>query len=224
MIFDGRMRIWPLPETTSQVTVSGTAPYDNAPGGYRSSMAEMDSTEAPYGDILALHPNHCFIPTVSSLALDSADLFFLVAGDPELLEQTPFDAAYYPAENQEHVSITPESAEWFLQEIRMPATSVAAAEGPAPVSFHLHGNRPNPFNPSTTLTFEIPSPGPVRLAIYDLAGRLVRVLQDGNLPAGAHRLEWNGTTEGGLPAPSGVYLYHLTSERFTAAGRMTLVR
>jgi len=224
MIFDGRIRIWPLSATTLQVTVSGTAPYDNAPGGYRASMAEMDSTEAPYGDIVALHPNHCFIPTVSSLALDSANLFFSPSGDPDLLDQTPFDAVYYPEENQEHVAITPESAQWFLGEVRMPVTSVAIAGGAAPSFLLLHGNRPNPFNPSTTISFELPAAGAVRLAVYDPAGRLVRVLLDGGLPAGAHTSRWNGLTTGGRPAPSGLYFCRLESGAFAAAKRMILIR
>jgi hypothetical protein len=85
-IFDGLIDlIWPLPDTQMAVTVTGTRPYDNAPGGYRASMAQMDSTEAPYGDIIALHDNHGFIPTISALDLATEDPFYDVAGDPDIL-------------------------------------------------------------------------------------------------------------------------------------------
>ena len=70
IIFDGGINlIWPLPDTYRTVSVGGTLPWDAAPGGYRGSMAQMDATTAPYGDIVALHDNHCFMPTVSALAL-----------------------------------------------------------------------------------------------------------------------------------------------------------
>jgi len=127
LIFDGEIDlIWPLEDSYMSVTVSGTQPWDGAPGGWRDSMAEMDAVEAPYGDIIALHPAHAFIPTISSLALDVDDPFFDIAGEPDLLSLTPFDAVYFPAENQEHVLITPESKGWFLAELSGPAATVAA--------------------------------------------------------------------------------------------------
>ena len=77
-IFQGSIRI--LFSTTSQtVTVNNTAPWDGAPGGTRASFAELDATTAPYGDVVALHPSHCFIPIVSALALATSDPFFNVA-------------------------------------------------------------------------------------------------------------------------------------------------
>ena len=76
-------------------------------------MAQADSTEAPYGDIVALQPSHCFIPTISALDLATSDLFYDIAGEPDLLAMTPFDAVYFPAENEEHVAITAQNAEQF---------------------------------------------------------------------------------------------------------------
>src|SRR5262245_16019456 len=66
-IFDGQIRIL-FSNTTQAVNASTTLPYDNAPGGTRATMTQMDTTAAPYGDIIALYPSHCFIPTVSALA------------------------------------------------------------------------------------------------------------------------------------------------------------
>ncbi len=97
LIFDGEIDlIWPLPDEAMSVTVAGTQPWDGAPGGSRASMAEMDAVPAPYGDIIALHPAHAFIPTVSALALAVDDPFHDIAGDPDLLSRTPFAAVYYP--------------------------------------------------------------------------------------------------------------------------------
>jgi hypothetical protein len=127
LIFDGEIDlIWPLQDSFMSVTVSGTQPWDSAPGGSRASMAEMDAVPAPYGDIVALHPAHAFIPTVSSLALAVDDPFHDIAGDPGLLSLTPFAAVYFPVENQEHILITPENKTWFLAELAGPSPTVAA--------------------------------------------------------------------------------------------------
>jgi hypothetical protein len=126
-IFNGIIDlVWPLPDTRESVTVQATWPWDNAPGGTRNSMAQMDSVPAPYGDIVALHPRHCFIPTISSLDLATADPFYNIAGDPDLYAHTPFDSLYFPVDNQEHVEITPESYGWFINEIvdSLPAPQV----------------------------------------------------------------------------------------------------
>jgi len=219
MIFDGYMRIWPLSASDLEVTVSGTEPYDNAPGGWRATMLDMDSTEAPYGDIIALHPAHAFIPTISALALDTSDLFHDIAGDPNLLAITPFDTVYFPAENQEHVLITPESAEWFLSEIRDISTGVdvAGAEAPAPIV--LLPNRPNPFNPETSIRFVIGEAGPVSVRLFDAAGRQVAILLDEPRAAGAHEVRFRA---GSLP--SGVYFYRVAAGGAERTGKMTLIR
>ena len=224
MIFDGLIDIILLPQETMTVTVSGTLPYDNAPGGYRTSMADMDSTEAPYGDIVALHNNHCFIPTVSALALDVTDLFYDVAGDPNILSHTPFDDVYYPAENQEHGTITAESAQWFLNEVRRGATSVRP-DTYAQAGAVLYQNFPNPFNPSTTIRYDVPAgSGAVTLKVFDVAGRLVKTLVNGKPAAGPERIDWDGTNAKGHGVSTGVYFYRLEASGFSQTRKMLLVK
>jgi hypothetical protein len=70
---------------------------------------------------------------------------------------------------------------------------------------------PNPFNPATTLSFELSAPTEARLSIYDLAGREIRTLLDGPLPAGPHETRWNGRNAHGRRAPSGVYVARLVT-------------
>ncbi len=223
-IFQGMIdRIWPLPDDYRDVTVAGTLPWDGAPGGWRASMAQMDTTSVPYGDVVALHPNHCFIPTVSALALDTDDPWYDVAGDPDLVAHTPFDVVYFPTgENQEHVSITAESAAWFLDEIE---EGVTGAGQPVPaVAVHLQVS-PNPFNPRTEIVWTLPSAASCRLAVFDLAGRRVRTLLAGtDLGPGRHAMSWHGDDDGGRALPAGIYLLRLQvgPDRETAA--VTLVR
>jgi len=128
-IFNGVIDlIWPLPDTRQSVTVQPTWPWDNAPGGLRNTMLQMDTTSVPYGDVMALHPNHCFIPTISSLDLAVSDPFHDIAGDPQLYTLTPFDTLYFPAVNEEHVALTPQSLWWFIEEIcdSLPSVSLSA--------------------------------------------------------------------------------------------------
>ncbi len=117
-IFDGRISIFFVINTTDSLTINGTLPWDNAPGGSRSTMQQAADVEAPYGDIIALHGSHSFIPTISALALDSNDPFYDVVGDAQLLEHTPFHTVYFPAANQEHIDITAENKLWFMAEVQ----------------------------------------------------------------------------------------------------------
>ncbi|NOT33668.1 MAG: T9SS type A sorting domain-containing protein [Candidatus Eisenbacteria bacterium] len=95
-------------------------------------------------------------------------------------------------------------------------------EQPAlPTRFTLHPSRPNPFRGETQVQFDLPAAGHVRLAIYDLSGRRVRVLRDGQFEAGAHSTPWNGTNSTGERVPSGVYFYAI--ETPTESRRMKLV-
>ena len=104
-----------------------------------------------------------------------------------------------------------------------PTAGYASGVGDLPRGPVLHQNSPNPFNPETVISFTLTSPGAVRLAVYDMAGRLVRILADGDLGAGTHNRTWDGQDENGRVAASGVYLYRLVSGGTTLLGKMTLV-
>lgn len=88
----------------------------------------------------------------------------------------------------------------------------------------LRQNQPNPFNPLTTIRFELPLAGPARLAVYDVAGRLIRTLVDCEQPAGSSAVIWDGCDALGRSAPSGSYLARLESGGMIVAVRMSLVR
>jgi FlgD Ig-like domain len=81
---------------------------------------------------------------------------------------------------------------------------------PAPRFVNALGqNRPNPFNPETTIPFSLAAPGRVVIRIYDISGRLVRTLVDGPERAGWHAARWNGQTDAGSSSASGVYFYRI---------------
>jgi hypothetical protein len=88
----------------------------------------------------------------------------------------------------------------------------------------LEQNRPNPFNPGTSIRFYLPSKSPVRLDVFDIRGALVRRLADGTFDAGPHVREWDGTDDDGRPVASGVYVYRLTADRKSMTRKMMLLK
>ena len=88
----------------------------------------------------------------------------------------------------------------------------------------LQQNAPNPFNPGTRIDFQLLTPEKVRLAVYDIRGRLVRVLFDAPLPAGDAAVRWDGTDRLNRPVQSGIYIYRLETPSFSESRKMTLVR
>jgi Tol biopolymer transport system component len=94
----------------------------------------------------------------------------------------------------------------------------------SPAAFALTGNFPNPFNPSTTIAFTVPSAGNVQLAVFDITGQKVRELVSGPVSAGSHSVVWDGRDAYGRPVSSGVYLSRLTMGNRTTAGRMLLAK
>ncbi len=226
LIFKGMIeKIWPLPDRYKKITVEGTLPWDGAPGGYRASLAEMDTTAVDYGDIVALHDNHCFIPVISALALDVTDPFFDIAGAADLLSLTPFDEVHYPAENQEHVTITPESKPWFMNAVMRGVSGVAPRPVPQPSLISFGAPYPNPFNPRTRLTADLATGGVISLEIFDVRGRLVATLADGErLSAGPHQWQWDGREDGGGAAAAGIYQARLSGLGQVRVRTLTLVK
>jgi len=91
--------------------------------------------------------------------------------------------------------------------------------------FALYPCMPNPFNPSTTILFDLPSEGgQVSLKIYDVEGRLVRELLDGHLNGGRHSVEWKGQNDFGAGVVSGIYFYRLDGDGFSETRKMSLLK
>jgi len=108
---------------------------------------------------------------------------------------------------------------------RSSVVSVEQLEDPAvPTQFAVHQNFPNPFNPTTTIQFDLPGVTDVKLRIYNLMGQEVRGMEFSSLGSGFHRFVWDGRDQKGGALPSGIYMYRIESVHGTAVRRMILVR
>ncbi len=106
----------------------------------------------------------------------------------------------------------------FAQEVQ------AKFESGLPKVFALNGNYPNPFNPMTNISFDLPQSTHVRLNIYDVSGRLVKTLVDEVRPAATHTVLWDGTNGRGARVASGVYYYQVQTDSQTATSKMLLIK
>ncbi|MBT3675241.1 MAG: T9SS type A sorting domain-containing protein [Candidatus Marinimicrobia bacterium] len=93
-----------------------------------------------------------------------------------------------------------------------------------PTEFALHENYPNPFNPTTTLRFDLPEVSSINLTIYNMLGQRVRTFNMNDTPAGYHSIKWNATNDYGDPVGAGVYLYQLQTKDFVKTRKMVLLK
>ena len=93
-----------------------------------------------------------------------------------------------------------------------------------PSQFALVQNFPNPFNPETTIAYDLSERAPVRLEIYDILGQRVRVLMDEVQVAGRYQVRWDGRNAQGQGVGSGVYFYRLQAGGFNQVRRMLLLK
>ncbi len=100
----------------------------------------------------------------------------------------------------------------------------AVGDGPASALAPSLAAHPNPFNPTTTIAFEMARPGGARLLVHALDGRRVRVLAAGEYAAGAHTAVWDGRDDDGRQLPSGVYLVALEGGGTVATAKVALVK
>lgn len=100
-----------------------------------------------------------------------------------------------------------------------PFASVQIISSEIPASFTLDQNYPNPFNPVTKINFSLPKLSNIKLAVYDIQGKELKTIVEGELKAGIYSTEWNAAEY-----PSGIYFYRIETEGYTSSKRMMLVK
>ena len=97
-------------------------------------------------------------------------------------------------------------------------------ESSLPTEYALSQNFPNPFNPTTTISYSIPEKSEVKLTIYNLTGKRITDLVQGQVNTGIYSLNWDGTNDTGHPVSSGLYLYTLETANFRAMKKMIFMK
>ena len=109
--------------------------------------------------------------------------------------------------------------------VRFGDVVISVADKPAtPGIFALHANYPNPFNPTTTIGFELPVAAVVTLTVYDILGREMARLENRQMGAGYHQAVWDGRTSNGREAPTGIYFARITAAEYSQTIKMLLLK
>jgi hypothetical protein len=98
------------------------------------------------------------------------------------------------------------------------------AEAPVPKDFRLAQNFPNPFNPNTTIRFDLPKVAQVKLEVYNVLGQKVRTVLDQRMEPGYHEMTWDSYNDQGMRVSSGVYYYRISAGEFQDVKKMALVK
>jgi flagellar hook assembly protein FlgD len=92
------------------------------------------------------------------------------------------------------------------------------------ITYNLYNAYPNPFNPVTTLHYDLPENGLVNITIYDMVGRVVSNLVSSQQRAGYKSIQWNATNSAGQPISAGLYLYTIKAGEFRQTKKMVLLK
>jgi hypothetical protein len=104
------------------------------------------------------------------------------------------------------------------------AGPVVYSRDAVPGRFALHQNSPNPFNPTTSVKYDMASAGDVNIAVFNVLGQEVKELVNGYSEAGSHEVIWDGKNTYGEQVASGIYFYRIETEQFNETKKMILLK
>lgn len=196
---------------------AGGSCHGNGAGGLTLSGNATENYDAIFGKA-----GNCGLTYITPNSLNGSFLYVKISSNPSCGLRMPQNNPNYFETNQNELALI----RVWIEEGALASVPLALAEALEllPAVYSLGANYPNPFNPSTTITYDLPAGSPVVLAVYDLQGRQVAVLEQGYRKAGRHSAVWQGRNRAGESVGSGIYLYRLQTSRFTAQGKMVLLK
>ena len=132
-------------------------------------------------------------------------------------------AAYNYGWNNYDINAGMELVDFFLQ-YRLSDFLYVNNNDPLPTRFSLHQNYPNPFNPVTTIRFDLPEDTMVNVTVYDMIGRVVKTLLNGQHTAGYKSIQWNASNNRDQTASAGLYLYTIQAGEFRQTKKMVQLK
>ncbi|GAB5519629.1 MAG: hypothetical protein RhofKO_18800 [Rhodothermales bacterium] len=195
--------------TTAALTV---APADLTPDGDATGITSVGlawgSVDGATGYEVEVATDAAFTALIASASTDAATTTETVDN------LAPATTYYWRVRGTNDAGPGPWASAEFTTALN---TSVDATD--VPMTYQLHRNYPNPFNPSTQIRFDLPEAAAVTLEVFDLTGRLVQKLVDRTLSAGTHTATFDAAER-----PSGLYVYRLSTPNFTATQTMVLLK
>ena len=190
-------------EMSARERLSYSLPPKPPSGAYDVRFKDGWRAVKDYGEIEVL--NHSETLTIEyDIKVDAGEHYNWV-----LSSETLYD---YVLENAGELTVP--SAERFTLELK----------AVVPATFTLHQNFPNPFNPITTLRYDLPSDALITLSIYDMLGREITQLVNTTQEAGFRSVQWDATDSMGRPVSAGVYLYQIRDGEFVQTKKMVLLK
>jgi len=164
-------------------------------------------------------PDHIEMVLIDQVTGDVIHLDHMSSYSFTTEEEAGFSAVYDNAVASYPVSESPR----FIVQLRYGALD-SDSKGDLPKTYSLSPVYPNPFNPVTTLRFDLDYTSKVNVTVYNILGNEIITLQNGELVAGRHSIQWNANNTYGQKVPSGLYLYKVTSDNRILTGKMLLMK
>lgn len=196
--------------TGSTVYFDGWSEFEQVGGSYTQLVIFRPDIWVPGGNTIA----RSAVLTVSGTVPDGTYDYFLRAGDyyaPTIIDEDSFQFFKYGGDGSAPWIAETFDTGWGQEGVQL--------EWAIPDHFQVTGAYPNPFNPETTIEFDLPEASHVALSIYDLQGRLVAEVVDGTMDAGHYGVTWNAAEYS-----SGTYIYRLSSDAGEANGKLVLLK
>ena len=205
----------------------------------RQRPASTDSTSAPTIPLIYFEINTTLEDTVTFEAIVSFTYTQALLDSAGITDETSLKLFRYDSDDGFWVQLespgnipaktisatTASFSVWAVASVTPTGIDSDNENNSVPVAFSLAAARPNPFNPSTTITYEVPEQTHITLTVYNVLGQEVVQLVDQVQAAGRYEAVWNGTNITGAGVSSGIYLYRITSSSgFSETKRMTLLK
>ena len=143
-------------------------------------------------------------------------------------ETWPFDDPQYLLLNiaiEQNISPNFTESDMEIDYVRIyESSTLFSNESVIPSAFTLYQNFPNPFNPETTLNYDLPKDSFINITVYDILGNVVRDLVNAEQSSGYKSIRWDATDNLRKPVPAGLYLYGITTKNFRKTKKMILLK
>jgi len=206
---------------TINITKTNLADTYTLQWGVSTDAADGDSiTYLLYAGTGASPKEEVYDTTSTSLPIPYQEFLQKTFEQIPMLSRATVRFSVYAYDGTDSVKVTGDDRVVFVNRYEYLSTE---SEG-IPTEFALHENYPNPFNPTTTLRFDLPEVTDVTVTIFNMLGQKVKTFNMQSTPAGYHSIKWDATNDYGDPVGAGVYLFQLRANQFVKTKKMVLLK